>query len=107
VTIKVVVGPTQAAINRTRASGNAAAKKSTDIHPAAARHIPSVYSPGALGWTVPYAIETDGKNTRTAIIADEEFSRGKPDFTGAADKLPNDWADSPVGISSEVKPSGR
>lgn len=98
--------PTKALVLRTRndaavlarlqAQAEAAARPPDDVHPAVRHLVPAEYSPEALGWTVPIALqeerdEQDEPTGRVAVVAEESFARGKADFAGAADGLPGDW----------------
>lgn len=95
--VKVIVVPRNGPIPaRVRAEAEAAAKPPDEVGEAAARLVPRDYSPGAFGWSVPITIEEErnaqGQLTgRAAVIAEELFARGRPDFAGADDKLPGDW----------------
>lgn len=95
--IRVIVVPRNGPVlARVRAEAEAAARPPDEVGAAIAPLIPQTYSPGALGWTVPITVEEErnaqGQLTgRAAVIAEEPFARGKPDFVDALDRLPGDW----------------
>lgn len=87
-------GQETAALARVRAAGNAAARRATIVHPAAQRFVPATWNgQGRVppGFTVPYGLEHEPGNGRVAIIAEDGFAQGQPDFTSAPSKLPDDW----------------
>lgn len=96
-------GTESAAVTRTRNASAALARRATNIHPAVARFIPDVYTPGAPGWSVPYAVLAEPGGTRVALVAEDDFARGRGDFTGATDELPADWKRD--GDGADTKPS--
>jgi hypothetical protein len=84
-----------AVLARVRAQAAAAARPPDVVHPAVQHLIAAQYVPGALGWTVPLFEEEErderGELTgRVAVVAEEVFCEGKPDFA-AAGRLPDDW----------------
>lgn len=45
-----------------------------------------------LGWTLPCGVLFEADGTRAAIVATDAFASGRPEFSGAVDELPLDWA---------------
>jgi hypothetical protein len=96
--MKVIVfahGNETAALARIRAQAHAAARRAMTVHPAAAKLVPATWNGQGSpppGWSVPYGVENEPGNERVAIVVEDDFARGKPDFAGAADRLPDDWS---------------
>jgi hypothetical protein len=95
--MKVIVfanrGLATAALARTRAAGNAAARRATFIGSAIAARVPATWNGQGnppTGYTVPYGV-VEEPNGRFAIVAEDAFAVGRPDFAAADDKLPDDW----------------
>lgn len=108
--MKVVVfanrGLATAALARTRAAGNAAARRATYVGEAISKIVPTAWDGSGsppTGWTVPYGLVEEAAGGRFAIIADDSFASGRPDFSGAASKLPDDWDRGPPGPAADEK----
>ena len=113
--MKVVTFPNQTAanavLNRTRNAGNAVARRATTVHPAAAHLVPATWNGSGnppRGWTVPHATLNEPGSARVAVVVEDDFARGKPDFAGAADGLPADWKRVPDGeVDGAVQQKGK
>lgn len=110
--VKVLVVPRAGAVRaRIEAAAVAEARAPDVVHPAVAHLVPREYTPGALGWTVPVLIEEErndrGQLTgRVAVIAEESFARGKPDFADALDRKPDDWDPGPQTVTPGTPQGG-